>query len=44
MNATTIKICVVGTIKDIPANTKLAPITKKVNNLYSAFKNANAPS
>ena len=31
-------------IKEIPAKTILAPITKKVNNLYSAFRKANAPS
>ena len=30
--------------KEIPANTILAPITKRANNLYSAFKKANAPS
>ena len=27
-----------------PASTKLDPTTKKVNNRYSAFKNAKAPS
>ena len=42
--ATTIKMCVVGTTKEIPANAILAPITKKVSNRYSAFKKANAPS
>ena len=43
-NATTINICVVGTTNDIPASTKLTAITKIDNNLYSAFKNANAPT
>ena len=44
INATTINICVVGTINEIPARITLAPITKNVNNLYSAFKKASAPS
>ena len=42
--ATTIKICVVGTINAIPAKTRLAPNTKKANNRYSAFRKAKAPS
>ena len=44
IKATTIKMCVVGTIKEIPAKTTLDIKTKMVNNLYSAFKNARAPS
>ena len=44
MKATTIRMCVVGTINEIPAKTILAATTKIANNLYSAFKNANAPS
>jgi hypothetical protein len=31
-------------INVIVAKTKLAAITKKVNNLYSALRNASAPS
>ena len=44
INATTINICEVGTTNEIPARTKLTTTTKIDNNLYSAFKNANAPS
>jgi hypothetical protein len=38
IKATTIKICVVGTIKETPARAKLTTITNMDNNLYSAFK------
>ena len=44
IKATTIKMCVVGTINEIPAKTALAPTTKIANKRYSAFKNASAPS
>ena len=44
INATTINMCVVGTMNDIPANAKLTIITNTVKSLYSAFKNAKAPS
>ena len=37
-------MCVVGTMNDIPANAKLTIITNTVKSLYSAFKNAKAPS
>ena len=43
INATTIKICVDGTIKDTPAKTILAAKTNIASNLYSAFRNASAP-
>ena len=42
--ATTIKICVVGTMNEMLANTILANTTKMANKRYSAFKKANAPS
>ncbi|CAI8236556.1 MAG: Uncharacterised protein [Flavobacteriaceae bacterium] len=44
INAIAIDQCVVGTTKDTPANATATMITKNVNNLYSAFKKANAPS
>jgi len=44
INATTINMCVVGTMNEIPAKTILAKTTKIANNLYSAFKKAKAPS
>ncbi len=44
INATTISMCVVGTMKEIAASAILAPTTKKVSNLYSAFRKAKAPS
>ena len=44
IKATTIKIWVVGTIKDTAARAKLTTKTKTDRSLYSAFKKANAPS
>ena len=44
INETTIKICVVGTMNEIPARTALTTITNTDNKRYSAFKKANAPS
>ena len=44
INATTIKICVVGTTKETTANAILTITTKIANNLYSALKKAKAPS
>ena len=44
IKATTINICVVGTMNEIPASTILARTTKIANKRYSAFKNAKAPS
>ena len=43
MKAGIINQLVVSTWVDMKNNAKDAPITKKNNNLYSAFKNANAP-
>ena len=37
-------MCVVGTIKEIPARTALTTNTNTDNNRYSAFKKAKAPS
>ncbi len=42
--AITINQCVVGTTKETIANKILTITTNTVNNLYSAFKKANAPS
>ena len=44
INATTISMCVVGTKNDTPAKAILTTTTNTANNLYSAFKNAKAPS
>ena len=44
MNATMIKIWVVGTTKEIAARTRLAMTTKIANKRYSAFRKAKAPS
>ena len=44
INATTISMCVVGTINETPANAILTTTTKMASNLYSAFKKAKAPS
>ncbi len=44
IKATTIKICVVGTIKDTTANAILTITTKTASSLYSALKKAKAPS
>ena len=43
-NEITIIQCVEGTIVDTTNNKTLTATTNKVNSLYSAFKNAKAPS
>ena len=44
IKATTISQCVVGTIKETAAKATLTITTKIARSLYSAFKNAKAPS
>ena len=44
IKATTINQCVVGTTKDTTVSKTLTIITKIAKSLYSAFKNAKAPS
>ena len=44
IKATTINIWVDGTKNETPARTILAANTNIASNLYSAFRNANAPS